>query len=241
MVATTRQLLRSFAGGEITPELFGRLDLDKFQTGLARAKNFRILPHGPVQNRAGFQYVLETKDSTKASRLIPFVWSVDQTMHLEFGDQYVRFHTLGSTLLETGLTITGITQANPGVLTYTGADPSNGQWMYLSGIVGMSQLNGRFVKVANVNAGANTFELTDIHGGANINTTSYPAYISGGTTARVYEVATPFLEAHLFDLHFTQSADVLTITHPSYAPRELRRVGATNWTLTTASFTPAIA
>lgn len=240
MAGTVRQLLRSFAGGEITPELFGRLDLDKFQTGLKRARNVRILPHGPAQNRAGFQYVLETKDSTKASRLIPFVWSVDQTMHLEFGDGYVRFHTLGATLLETGLAITGISQANPGVLTYTGADPANGDWMYLSGISGMTELNGRFVKVANVNAGANTFQLTDIHGGANINTTGFGAWTSGGTAARVYEIASPYAEADLFDLHYVQSSDVLTITHPSYATRELRRSGATSWAFTTVTIAPSV-
>lgn len=237
---STRPFWRSFAGGEITPELFGRLDLDKFQTGLKQAKNLEILPHGPARTRAGFQYVLESKDSTKASRLIPFVWSVDQTMHLEFGDQYIRFHTQGQTLLETGLTITGITQAIPGVLTYTGSDPSNGDWMYLSGISGMTELNGRFVKVANVNAGANTFELTDIHGGANIDTTGFGAWTAGGSAARVYEIATPFLEADLFDLHYVQSSDVLTITHPSYGVRELRRLGATNWQITTATFAPAI-
>jgi hypothetical protein len=234
-------LIRSFAGGEITPEMFGRLDLDKFQTGIARARNMRVLPHGPVQNRAGLKYVLEVKDSTKAVRVIPFAYSADQTMMLEFGDQYVRFHTQGLTLLETGLTITGISQASPGVLTYTGTDPANGDWMYLSGIAGMTELNSRFVKVASVNAGANTFVLTDIHGGANINTTGFTAYTSGGTASRVYEIVSPFLEADLFDLHFTQSADVLTITHPGYATRELRRSGATSWAFTTASFAPAIA
>ena len=31
----TKHLLRSFAGGEVTPELAGRLDLVKYQTGLA--------------------------------------------------------------------------------------------------------------------------------------------------------------------------------------------------------------
>lgn len=235
-----KTLFRSFAAGIIAPELHGRLDLAKFQTGLATCRNFWVLPHGPAQNRPGFGYVLEVKDSTKRTRIVPFSYNTEQTFVIEFGDQYVRWHTQGGTLLETGLTITGISQANPGVLTYTGSDPSNGDWMYLSSIGGMTQLNGRYVKVANVNGGANTFELTDIHGGANINTTSYTAYTSGGTAARVYTVTTPYVEADLFDLHFVQSADVLTIVHPSYEPRELRRLGATNWQLSTITFTPTI-
>ena len=236
----TKSLLRSFAAGIIGPELYGRLDLTKFQTGLAKCLNFWVLPHGPVQNRPGFEYVLEVKDSTKAVRVVPFSYNTTQTFIIEVGDQYVRFHTGGATLLETGLTVTGVSQANPGVLTYTGTDPANGDWMYLAGIGGMTEINGRYVKVANVDTGANTFELTDIHGGANIDTTAFTAYTAGGTASRVYEIATPYLEADLFDLHFVQSADVLTIVHPSYAPRELRRLSATSWQLSTIAFAPTV-
>lgn len=234
-----KTLERSYAGGVVAPELYGRIDLTKNQTGLAQALNFWTLPHGPAQNRPGFEYVLETKDSTKASRAVPFEYSTTQTYALELGAGYVRFHTSGATVLEAAQNITAITQANPGVLTYAGADPSNGDWMFLTGIGGMTQLNGRFVKVANVNAGANTFELTDF-AGVNINTTAYGAYTAGGTVSRVYEVVSPYAEADLFDIHYTQSADVLTLVHPNYAPRELRRLGATNWTLTLISFAPTI-
>ncbi len=237
---TTKAYIRSFAGGEISELLFGRLDLVKFQTGLADCLNFRVTPQGPVENRAGFAYVNKAKFSGKKSVLIPFSFNTEQTFALEFGDLYVRFHTLGSTLLEAGLPITGITQATTGVLTYTGTDPTNGEWMYLSGIGGMTALNARYVVVTNVNAGANTFELYDLFG-APIDTSAYPAWTAGGTAARVYEVATPYLEADLFGIHFVQSADVLTLVHPSYEPRELRRLGATNWTLTPISFVPTIA
>ena len=52
MPGQARRLLRSFAGGEIAPEMYGRIDLDKMQTGLARVENFEILPHGPARRRA---------------------------------------------------------------------------------------------------------------------------------------------------------------------------------------------
>lgn len=238
MAGMVKPLMRSFAGGEITPELFGRLDLDKFQTGLARALNFRVLPHGPAQNRAGFQYVIEVKDSSSATRLIPFAYSASQTMILEFGNQYVRFHTNGGTLLETVKNITAITQATPGVFTSAAHGYSNGDWVYVLGCGGMTSLNFRYYIVAGVTA--NTYTLTDLAGNA-ISTAALAAYTGGGTTGRVYTVATPFVAADVFDLHYTQSADVLTLTHPSYAPRELRRLGATNWTLTSASFAPVVA
>lgn len=60
---------------------------------------------------------------------------------------------------------------------------------------------------------------------------------SGGVA---YEIASPYTTADLAALQFTQSADVLTIVHPSYAPRELKRLAATSWTLTAISFQPSI-
>lgn len=154
-----KTLLRSFAGGEITPELLGRLDLGKFQTGLATCRNFIPLPHGPVARRPGTKFVREVKTSANKTVLIPFAYSATDTVVLEFGHQYVRFHALGGTV------------------------------------------------------------------------------VSGGVP---YEVATPYTTADLPDLHYTQSADVLTLVHPSYAIRELRRLGVTNWQLTTVSFAPAL-
>lgn len=61
----------------------------------------------------------------------------------------------------------------------------------------------------------------------------YGQILNAGTP---YEVATPYLEAHLFELKTTQSADVLYIVHPLYAPRKLTRTSHTAWTLTTIDF-----
>lgn len=57
--------------------------------------------------------------------------------------------------------------------------------------------------------------------------------LSGGSP---YEVATPYTTADLDGLSFVQSADVLYIAHPSYAPRTLSRLGATSWSLATITF-----
>ncbi len=159
-MANIRTLQRSFAGGEVSPEMFGRIDDAKYQIGLALCRNFIVKPQGPAENRPGFAFVREVKDSTKAVRLIPFTYSTDQTMVIEVGAGYFRFHTLGQTLL------------------------------------------------------------------------------SGGVP---YEVANPYAEADLFDIHYVQSADVLTLVHPSHAPRELRRLGATNWQFITINFSPTVA
>ena len=155
-----RILQKSFSGGEISPEMFGRIDDTKYQSGLATCRNFIPKPQGPAQNRAGFAFVRAVKDSTKKTRLLPFTYSTTQTMIIEVGAGYFRFHTQGATLL-------------------SGAVP--------------------------------------------------------------YEIANPYAEADLFDIHYVQSADVLTIVHPNYAPRELRRLSALNWVLSTISFAAPIA
>jgi hypothetical protein len=159
MGANIRTFKTSFNGGELTPEFFGQIGDAKFQTGLALCRNFVVKPQGPIENRAGFAFVREVKDSSKAVRLLPFTFSTTQTMVLEVGAGYFRFHTQGATVL---------------------------------------------------------------NGGA------------------PYEIANPYAEADLFDIHFTQSGDVLTLVHPKYAPRELRRLGATNWTLVPIAFTPQV-
>lgn len=57
----------------------------------------------------------------------------------------------------------------------------------------------------------------------------------------VYEIVTPYATADLFDLNYTQSADVLTIVHPSYPPKKLSRIAHNNWTISDYTFTPTVA
>ena len=98
-MASTRQFVRSWSGGEIAPELFGRLDDARYQQGAERLRNFICRVGGSLQRRPGFDYVRETKDSSKRSRLIPFVYSTGQAYAIEMGRGYFRFHADGGTLL----------------------------------------------------------------------------------------------------------------------------------------------
>jgi len=56
-----------------------------------------------------------------------------------------------------------------------------------------------------------------------------------------YQIPSPYAEQDIFDLHYVQSGDVLTIVHPNYAPRELRRLGATKWVLAPITFGSTLA
>lgn len=228
---------RSFAGGEITPELYGRIDLVKFQTGLAHCENVMVLPHGPATRRPGFEYILQAK-RTDSVRLIPFSFNTEQTYTLEVGNFYMRFHTNRATVLEAAVSVTSISQGNPGVVTYSGTDPAEGAWVFFAGVSGMTEVNGRFLVATNVNTTANTFELCDLRGNI-FDTTSYSAG-TGGTMQSVYEIATPYTAAQVFDLNFTQDADVMTLVHRSHPPKILTRTSATTFTLTDVSFNSSI-
>ena len=215
---STKTLWRSFAAGEVAPELYGRLDLSKYQTGLAKCLNFTTLPHGPATRRPGFRYCVETKTSPSATRLIPFSYSADQTLALEFGDLYVRFLVNGQALLETAKAVVSVVA---GVVTVTGHGWSTGDDVFIG---------TRFHRITVT--GADTFTTKDLWGNATV--------AAGATASRVYTLATPYLAADLFTLHYAQNSDVLTISHPGYATRELKRLGATNWTLTAATFAPSV-
>jgi hypothetical protein len=80
----------SFAGGEFSPELGHRVDLQKYAVGAATIKNMYVLPRGGLRSRPGTKYIAETKDSTKQSRLVEFIFSTTQAYILEFGDHYMR-------------------------------------------------------------------------------------------------------------------------------------------------------
>lgn len=75
--------------------------------------------------------------------------------------------------LATAVTISAITKASPAVVSYsTGTDPSNGDFVLLK-IAGMSQLDYRVARVANVNGAGNTFELEGI------DSTAFETFTSG--------------------------------------------------------------
>lgn len=220
----------SFAAGEVSPYLYGRVDQEFYYIALRTCRNFIVRQYGGASNRPGSYFVGEVKDSTKPVRIIPFSFNEEQTYIIELGHFYARFIADGGQVLEAAQTITGITQADPGVITIVGHGLSNGDDVYLTGIasLGPIELNGRTVRVANVTA--DTFEITDFQGN-DIDTSGMTAWTSGGTAARVYTIVTPWDSADLFELNYAAKNDVVTIVHPDYFPRDMTRTGNTAWTI----------
>lgn len=90
----------SFASGEVTPEIYGRTDIDRYQSALSVCRNFFVRLRGGVSTRPGTHYLGETKDSTKKSRLVRFKYNVSQAYAMEFGDKYIRFWTPEGLILD---------------------------------------------------------------------------------------------------------------------------------------------
>ena len=203
----TRTFSRSFSGGEISPEMFGRIDDAKFQQGAATMRNFVAKPQGPAENRPGFSFVREVKNSSQAVRLLSFTFSTVQTMIIEMGNEYFRFHTQGQTLF------------------YNDGAAYNNSTNYSIGDIAKS-------------GGVNYYSRTGAQGQAVSNSTHWYAM---PTNPNIYEIPHPYQQAELFDVHYVQSADVMTLVHPNHAPRELRRLSATKWELRTINFASPLA
>jgi len=224
----------AFSAGEFSPFMEGQINLDKRQDALLLCQNLIALKQGPIIRRGRTTYIHPVKNQANRTYLMDFEFSSSQAYQIETGDQYFRFLKNNILVTKDAQSITGITQANPAVVTYSGADNfTNGAEVLIAGVVGMTEVNGKYFTIANVNTGANTFELSGI------DSTGYTAYTSGGTAAQVYEVTSPYLQADLFDsngifqIHKLQSADVLYLFHGSYKPRALARTSDNSWAINT--------
>lgn len=128
------------------------------------------------------------------------------------------------------ISISAITEADPGVITAEAHGYSDGDEIFISDVEGMTELNNKYYLVVYIDA--DSFSLTDIDGNA-IDTSGYTTYTAGGKCDGVYEIDTPYVEADLDSLQFAQKADLMYIVHPNYEPRKLTRSGDADWTLAT--------
>lgn len=148
----------SLTGGELSPSLYGRVDLARYGISLKNCRNFICRQYGGATNRPGFRFVGEVEDSDYYTRVVPFEFSTQQTYILVFGDQTLQFIKDG-----------GFIESAPGV---------------------------------------------------------------------VYTIATPYASndlralSDLSLLNWTQSADVLTVVHEEFQPKQISRTGHTAWTVT---------
>lgn len=83
------KIQNSFLAGELSPNAYGRTDLQEYQSGAAEITNFMVLPSGPVTRRPGTRYI-KTTQGNKRARIIPFVYSRDESYAVEITDGAIR-------------------------------------------------------------------------------------------------------------------------------------------------------
>ncbi len=224
----------SFAAGEVSPLIEGRVDLQPFFSSCRRLRNFIASVQGPALKRPGFRFVGEVKDSTKTTVLVPFIFSNVQAYILEFGDRYMRVFRDNAAVTDTDSSISAIDITAPPtdveITTSAAHGLSAGQRVLVTEIVGTVELNNREFTVSATGLTATAFQLQGISGAG------MTAWTSGGKVKRIYEIVTPYAHTDVEALAHAQSADVLYLAHPGHAPRKLTRTGHTAWTLTEISF-----
>lgn len=136
----------NFSKGELAPDLYGRFDVDAYQSALRRARNVMVLKYGGLTKRPGTRLVAEVLDDSEPTRLIPFQFSLTQTYALELGQGYMRVASAGGLVLNEELAITAISSAVAAQVTAAYHGYSAGQQVYLSGVDGAlgELLNNRF-------------------------------------------------------------------------------------------------
>lgn len=84
-MANSVQLQTNFTAGEISPRLFGRADLAKYNNGAKTIENALVETHGGLSRRPGTQYVAAVKDATHVPRLTEFHYNTEQSYVFEIG------------------------------------------------------------------------------------------------------------------------------------------------------------
>jgi len=323
----------AFVGGELSAELWGRTDLDRFVTSAARIENFLPIAEGGAQKRYGTTYIDACRYSDRKAWLIPFRFNEDQAYFLEFGDEYIKVFARNENTKVSGVVVGNsepLDNATRGVISFlewttTGPDfddadlPFDGTYIQawgiddweslpeinkvimastasrvvtgitvesdeynegsglysvrvtrpiawpadlkvgspvsFSGITGVGgfidTLNAKWYRVTAI-VNENVFVIdTDVGGAddetvpgsANLerpyprgfyidyNTTGWPKDGTNGYWRHYAQVDSPYADTDVSQLEFDQSADVMTLTHRDYVPRELKRYGHAQWEL----------
>lgn len=238
----------SFARGEVTPELGGRVDIASYKTSLATCRNMIVRSYGGVYNRFGTSFLGFAAGTGQGgagtqSRLRRFKFNSTDVYVLEFSPLIMRVIRNDAYVLDTLKPIVNVqTVAGYGAaisLTVNGHGYVEGDMIVTDDtLVGANLLQGRWLVVAGVIDG-NNFFINDPVTGSPITNIGTP-YISGGNSGHVYYITTPYTANDLPVMSFVQSADVMTITSISQLEMSLARSGDAAWTLTTPTFAPDI-
>ena len=88
-MARAKPIQNSFNGGEFSPRMYGRTDIQKYGAGAQAIENWHIMPEGGLERRSGFRYASDA--ASGSTRLKEFIFSDGQAYVMEFSNQSIRF------------------------------------------------------------------------------------------------------------------------------------------------------
>lgn len=138
---------RNFTRGIFSPVVQARRDVDAWGAGAKRLTNVTILKHGGVRKRPGTWFVYRLPDADDETMMLPFTYAPGQSYALLMGQATMKPMALGGMVVSAGFGITAITAADPAVVTAPYHGLATGAQVYLTGISGMTELNGRTATV----------------------------------------------------------------------------------------------
>lgn len=179
----SKQLFSNFSKGEIGPQLLGRIDTAQYEAGAKKVRNFIIQRYGGLSFRPGFRLVGEADTLDDSTLFVPFQYNIDQSYVVTLAEESLRLLSKGGFILEDNLKITGATKEAQAVLTIAYHDWEIGDRIYLSGVEGMTELNGQFVRIVDV--------IDDSHVRTDVDSRTFTTFVSSDGTARVGAPAPP--------------------------------------------------
>ena len=238
-------LKNSFVRGELSPELYGRTDIDSYNKALKTALNVVISPSGSLFKRNGLQFLGPCKTHTgEPPFLYVFRYSRDDTYLLEFGHLYMRpyrndrhvFHPPHK-LVEIERVPVADSQHRTRI-RFKAADIAsktvifnNGQQYYLTNTQD-SIFDGLWVEVEKTNTTdgylkhAQTGKYMDD-----------PTFKKGTVSLNApVELITPYTLDDCRDLSLNQNGNQITICHNRHNPRILTRQAHASWQLSNMVF-----
>ena len=118
MARKTQKSLLNFNSGIWSTKLDGRIDLEKYSYACRQLENFLIRPYGMIERRPGSKYINNTKNNGFAV-VWEFQYSSEVGYVIEAGENYLRFYDGYSRVAGDANTVTAISWAVGGVVTYT--------------------------------------------------------------------------------------------------------------------------
>lgn len=226
----------SFTSGEISPSLYARTDLARYQSGVKKLLNFIPMQYGGVCNRAGFKAipcVFNQYDyDISTSIMIPFSRSENENIVIMINGGDIRFVKNGSLITYGQKIITNIAKASVAIVTCVAHGYAEYDAILINGVIGMSQVNNREFVVRSVTA--NTFELwvkDKVLGYVAVNSLGYDAYLQVGGAFKIYKLTSPYAPSDVKTIDYVQSVDLMILVGSNYNPKALRYIDDTNWTI----------